>query len=457
MYYSIAKKRHAFSCGQCGHCFLSNGDIQFFHLDHDRAFVDHACESAQQWLDALNIGVRVDCIEYGIVKKGVISTFAWGRDGRLDTRDLYLSALRRSSDSVPSWLREPVAFEGELSIASVHRADGRPGKGLACASKVRRWVIRDVKDQNPLAGLLGDGRPDPEALQQVAHGLLSYKRRCDGFTPKQWRSDVQKLMAPLLSICEPSVKADLDDLPRDHVSRRFVERQHLAIRRVTATFLKSIAPNHGDCWEVVDKIRGLSGHGHRLEPELLDCCPLALGFWLWRDRATWVFGDVQDRCTELSGGLGSRMDAANLDVLLYALERSDLHASVIAAHYCLTGKIRAEEEASYLHALDLWRGGRHYFSAEHEMWLDYGEQAHAATFVRADATCLMRSVKCTGMEPYFHALRKWLRAIPAADRPIGETRYKDFEHAWTEYSERPFSPVPTAHDAWLFFGGEAGA
>lgn len=215
----------------------------------------------------------------------------------------------------------------------------------------------------------------------------------------------------------------------------FVNRQR-ALRRVTSAFLRAHRRHHTECLDIPLHIFGGADvlkdpHRH----ELFDCCPVAVGFWIWR------------MLSERSLGLSlPRSHERQIDRLLYCLERSRLHFMILVAQLCSTNALGGHHDESLEVIEALFRDCREPWSAVNHRPRLYGSRDKYLTYVHLDATALIEKAVCSGAAPYIRSLKRRLRDMVSVRPPY----YIDLESEWERHQLKPGEPFTEMKGDWVF-------
>lgn len=219
--------------------------------------------------------------------------------------------------------------------------------------------------------------------------------------------------------------------PFRHDERRYVDRYGLALRRVTTVFLRRYRRKHNNCLDGPYRMFGRRYDDETSHPEeLLNCCPVAIGFWLWRLQAS------KDFIFEV---LRTHLDVnncGNMDLLFYGLARSHLHRLIYSAWQCVTGRGSGASTSQLALADLLHFGGYTAQRLKDEMGLDT-----SAYYMRFDASSAIDRMACRGNRGYVERLRRQLRAVTVYGRKF-PFPVIDLEHTWEErqaVQEYPFA------------------
>lgn len=216
-----------------------------------------------------------------------------------------------------------------------------------------------------------------------------------------------------------------------------VDRIHASLRRVTSMFLRRTSSSHSQCLDTPAATYALYGTSHKLHDELLQCCPVALGFWLWRKAAS---KDPFFRRVLLLPNLR----LADIDRILFATSRSHLHYCIYAACRMAirTTQRRREGDSALLEAIGkdsdwipLMTNINRYLPCtfSESGWLDH---------LRVSVDDLIRTVKCPGARPFLRSLVRYneMIGVPWARIP------RDAEWLRKGYrQETPFRRTQTDH------------
>jgi len=237
--------------------------------------------------------------------------------------------------------------------------------------------------------------------------------------------------------------------------RVITARYRHAFMRVTASFLNHIRTEHSQCLDTPYLIAGEWDDDNQFNYEVLDCCPVALGFWLWRMRAGMHFhGMVFLRPDEYFHTAGMACMGGSLDLLFYALARSELHACVLVAHQCSEHWKKAGDEALSLSMLRQWRSRNTPLRARKSAWLDFESGQPSVTFVRTDATRLIERTVCSGREPYYASLRRRLSRFPIVNVRKKTVEYRNMDHLWEFSAQAQVDPFRPMSNDWVFLKDE---
>lgn len=387
-YASVDQK--AFCCQVCGSCLLNGGDIRFDIPDEYRSKLARLDREVHQWLRPLSAGTRQEHLR-GSAGGELDHPLA-----NADERSFLLTALRSSSAQTPPWLTVPASLDGDFSIAAIRPEETSLIKSFRRAERMEQWSLR-------------------EDAQCEEH--------------RQARHNGQEKIK----------------------GRVITARYRQAFIRVTSNFLNHIRTDHSQCLDTPYLIAGEWDDDYLFNYEILDCCPIALGFWLWRKRVGMHFTNMAYmRPDQYFHNAGITSVGGCLDLLLYALGRSDLHACVLVAHQCSEHWKTTRDEAPSLRMLNQWRRGKTQLETRKSEWLDFGPYQSGVTFVRTDATRLIKRTVCSGREPYYKSLRRKLRSVPYVNRRKMKVEYLNMEHTWEEQAYAQVDPFEPMNNDWVF-------
>ncbi len=362
----------AFTCPCCNQSLLSSVGLRYRFPEKFKKKVAAVCRDVGKWLVLLNAGLHRrwegHCVE---VRAGHAL-------GRIDDRSLLLAGIRNSSRRAPAWMENPSNVFAGISIARIVPVSRSLATSMQIGRNVTQWVVK---------------QGDPKARES---------QRCRDF----W--------SPLVE-SEPE------------------ERYLQAFRRVAARFIRSIQHRHGECLDSATLISNVTGsHREEISAAMLLCCPVALGYWLWRRRGSEFFPSISS-FRELYDEDGDYASVGvGTDLLLYALERSDLHASILVASECSKHWDETGDLDGAMDILASWEKMRRSYQCTESSWLDFKLDDGGFTFLRVDASIIMQAEECPGLEPYYEVLRHHLRSAPIFNRRTGKIERWDMESAWSE-------------------------
>lgn len=228
---------------------------------------------------------------------------------------------------------------------------------------------------------------------------------------------------PVIETPQPASQPELSSVDPDRLSA--------SLRRVASMFLHRWQPTHPRCIDTpvqLEQTYHLDSSGFS---DLVRCCPVAVGFWMWRHAASRQFrvADMklshQDVC------------AADLDRLLFCVARSHLHYCLYAACrvWAAPGDDRKSADEAFIRGI-----------LYHSCWSPsievsangaacYLIRAGEAEYVRFSADALIQSIRCPGPKPYLDNLRKRTAAV------MGLPKDSKIDPVWVNagYSQRvPF-------------------
>lgn len=381
--------QQAFRCPACGGCLLANDELRFGFSSRFRRKVREECEEVSAWLALVNAGTHrgLDRFSGSFQVKG-------GLD-HIHEKAFLLTGLQQPSKRVPTWMHRPRSLAADVSIGCIAPCANSLSSAIHSSRNVSRWAIRpnDVAQDDPLRNV--------SAVLALGHDAKT----------------------------------------------RYIH----AFRRVARQFLRMVRAQHGDCLKSAPLMalasNSLDGEIH---PEMLLCCPVALGFWLWRRRGSeffpyysW-FSDVDMKSGDVD------VFTAGADLLFYAIERSDLHASIVIASECARYLEITDDVASAMKVVRAWEGARrHYEFSQPALFSPVGRDV-GVTFVRVDASRLIRSSSCPGLVPYHEVLRSRLRSAPYLNRAANGLCYVNAEDCWPERAARHLDLIAPREERWAW-------
>lgn len=383
-----SKRQRAFCCEVCGYCWLTGGEIRFGFSEQFRTKLGTLCKGVHEWLRPLGAGVHRALFDS-------LRPRDLGRDVSFpDGHSMLLAGIRNSSSQIPPWILDPALSEGEISIASVLPYGMSLRRSITRAQAVDRWVLRE-------RALMQEVTAPSEQKKSGSHSLAT--------------------------------------------------RYHQAFKRVTANFLHAIRDSHSECLDTPNLISPSYRCQDGFKQDILSCCPVALGFWLWRKRGGMYFTDLVARADSYLHEAGLTHVSGSLDLLFYSLERSDLHACVLVAQACSSLALETGSATLACARLEQWHNGRRYFFQAKPVWLDFEAGGNGMTFVRVDASRFMAQVTCPGLEPFHESLRHRLRATPLFDYSTMTTIYVNIEEIWPQRAAEKIALLEPLEGDWIFF------
>lgn len=382
----------AFCCQTCGCCLLKHGEIRFGIQGDFRSQFARINEEVRQWLRLLSAGTRQDCLRH--YPGGELD----GELAQVDARSFLLTAVHHSSARSPSWLSPPYPMHSDISIATVCPEETSLMKSFRRAKQVEHWSLEQ-----------GGRRAEPGA----AH---------------------------------PSNDGEVRD-------RTLTAHYRQAFIRITANFIRSVRAAHPQCLDTPYRVLGDQwDQEFMFKHELLGCCPVALGFWLWRERCAKHFTKMAYmRPDRYFHDAGITQVSGSLDLLFYALGRSDLHSCILVANKCAERWAETGDEISSMCMFELWRLGEAQMDPGKSTWLDFDPPQSGVTFVRVDATNAIKRIACLGAEPYYRSLRRRLnRRLPYLNTETKKIDYLNLEPNWKEYVNEQVDPFCPVGDDWVF-------
>jgi hypothetical protein len=265
----LSTKFPAFSCSNCGHSLMLGSSIVLHHTVEFRRSVTESAAQFVQWKEKALLEQSVDCgLRYPYKMQS--------SEPLLIDKDIKIVAGTINSVP-PTWVRK---LSGQGADIGYRRIDLSGPLGNAISSQI---VEEDVD-------------------------ALAKEPNFDGPPSMQYH---QYSTILTLRISE--------------------DRFRVALRRVTSIFLARYHHSHRHCLDAPQAMfgQGLLGHDH--PEDILECCPVAIGFWLWRIASA----NFYDQLTSYVTHYYTQGRHANIDLLLYAIARSHLHYCVYVAKYCV--------------------------------------------------------------------------------------------------------------------------
>lgn len=363
----------------------------------------------------------------------------------------------------------------ERKITTVHDVEFR--SAVASASfAFKEWRMRALQDAKVGCGIDRIEGGETHPLRNLMANRVLLAARCSGSGAPAWigscgftGADVQvgsirmsgpRRNAAFRSISERDVTAinrtfAASGYLRKNPTVRAVDdrisdvRVQAALRRVTSCFLKRCCSQHSECLDTPFRMFGESLTGKDAPEELLQCCPVAVGFWLWRLSSTMNVRIMFHLGLHCRGST-----CANVDLLLYSLAKSHLHYLIYLASVCAKlGRSSSGDQSSALdpvysaiRQLDMcWHPFMAGDDREREVALD-----GACHLVRFDCSPLIAHMDCAGSAPYVRRLRRQLRGTRVIDARHGREIELDLEHTWESQQFKQVRPFALMrHDRLL--------
>lgn len=388
-----SEKNKAFRCAACGNSLLAGDMIRFALSLEDRRVFAKIHEEACRWLRYLESGIYREHLGYQVIGP----SDDWMP--YLDVRSLLLEALARAFPQRPSWLARPAAPVGGVSLASVRARTSVVPKSFALGAAVSESIAN---------------RLDPPASAgSVASG------------PRMERED-----------------------------RLLIAHYQQALQRVANQFHRVIADAHQTCLNVPLLIESGDREDGTFDFAIFSCCPVALGYWLWRKRSGAFFIELVNYGLpgfRRHGLLGVEWKD---DLLLYSAERSHLHACLRAANEMTSAWRSARKGAAGL-CLDMlayWRTSRVRTSSAKSDQHYFDLSSRELTFVRVDATTLLKQAGCPGLEPYYRYLRRKLRSVVTYNPRTIQMEAMSMEDQWQARASEQVERLQPMECDWIFYG-----
>ena len=393
--------RRAFCCQSCGHCLLADDMIRFDFDGEFREWVANAHAEVMQWLQYLECGIYRGHLSQGRHE-------AWGHDlTHIDGRSLAMEAVGQSCSQLPSWMTRPTRQLKHVSVVSI-----RSGAS-----------------------------PLTNAFEKNAVMDARFARRLN-----------------LLSA--PPVRWGEKSLSKEH--RTLAVHYQQALRRVASVFLRSTGGSHPRCMDtprLIDR-ESFDGRHHLFDFEMLSCCPIGLGFWFWRERSGAFFSNLLCDLEEPLVGVTPESLGSSMDLIFYALERSHLHACVVAAAELVSTWGASQGNPRIAKAcMDMmwhWETGARYVRQDQLERLYFDPTGLGMTFVRVDAIQLTRHTRCPGHEPFYRSVRQKLGRSYVPNSRTFEIETKDLEDHWQERANELIGSLRPMKYDWVFFSQQKG-
>lgn len=344
--YTSRNWQPAFSCTSCGRGLLRKGVI---HFGWDDAFAGIASRSSlecRKWLRRLH---AMPSLREPLTRKlGKLEGALPDADPRL----LSLAALEKCSKGLPVWLRRYRPKDYVISVAS-----GDPDE-VHISDSIRTIRVEKVRTTR--------------FLQPTRHLV------------EAWNQDAGA------------------------GERMVLRHYHRAIMRVASCFLRQVGAKHRTCLNTPCEIAGETLENALLgwQWHVLDCCPIALGFWLWRlQTAAGFIQFLQSGPSSCTRTMGRATPGPSSSPVCYAAERSRLHACILVAHRCQMLWQQTRKPFPALRILDEWAHGPGAFTAPERARLCIKGAERKLIFLRIDVTSLMNRIACLGDA----ASRDWTR------------------------------------------------
>ncbi len=204
-----------------------------------------------------------------------------------------------------------------------------------------------------------------------------------------------------------------------HAEERAASRlYHRTIMRVASCFLRQVGAKHHVCLDVPPRITGKSLENDLLgwQWHILDCCPIAVGFWLWRLQSASRFTNCVYNPKVCAKALGHMAIGPSSSLLYYVAERSRLHACMIVAHRCRRLWLKTGCAFPALSILHNWESRSDIFMMPPKFGLRFRGGRNDVAVLRLDASALIADVTCLGDA----ALHDWIADKTSAMRSLRE-------------------------------------
>lgn len=384
-------KQAAFCCEHCRASLLNQDRIVIYHADEFRQSVKACVQQFKKWKLRALLDQQMNCgIELGVP----------GNDDFMPWHGLaiQLSACIQSVQT-PSWVRHACLDGVDIVFKTLDL-------NKSWAQALKRGISGDISD--------------------TIVNLQKY---------------VSKVKAT-------------DDLLESLPHRICRERFRTALRRVTSIFLSRYGHMHPDCLNTPRQRFGNSITWNNYPEDILLCCPVAVGFWMWRSLSVDAYYDMFANMKSLEF---THAREANIDLLLYALARSHLHYCIFLAKKCIDKAMESEscrlDEA--INSIEVGMLGEYwspmYFNKPRTDSQHF-DILGRAYYVHFDISTMLKDIPCKGRQTLddrllmrlesiwkYHASKKRLNS---ANMPEQILESLDSESA---NPEQPFMPTPNEY------------
>lgn len=316
-----------------------------------------------------------------------------------------------------------------MSIAAVEHAYGqRPPWMVQRRQPGTKACLTSVSMKSRLAEAFTDG----------------YATEQSGWHQRCLIEDSSKPIAGMLDL--------LDELPHHRI--------RLAYRRVTRAFLKACRENHSICLDgpLALSLSDLPEEDRGIE-RLSQCCPVALGFWIWRCNVKSVVSDfvLYETLMRRHWKMAKDVWNGNLDIFLFSVVRSHLHFCIALSHHWQANRFMGNCKfpsafwiSNYVSMVMRWievSQGEGYFS-----W-----DGVSFRFLRVDASELISNSACPGDRPREKLAQFAIRKFSETTNTNIELAEDRYNWWWSLQRERygtpkgsPFAWLPCD---WFLFDG----
>lgn len=285
---------------------------------------------------------------------------------------------------------------------------------------------------------------------------LALKRGISGHIPDSIE-DLQKYFST-----EKATDDVLENTPH-YICR---ERFRAALRRVTSIFLTRYGHAHPDCLNTPRQRFGNNITWNNYPEDILLCCPVAVGFWMWRSLSVDAYYDMLANMKSLEF---THAREANIDLLLYSLARSHLHYCIFLAKKCIDKAMESKscrlDEA--INPIEVGMLGEYwspmYFNTP-RIDSQHFDILGRAYYVHFDISSMLRNIPCEGRHSLDDRLLMRLESIweyhPSKKRFISTKipdRILEPLDAESANPEQPFMPtmneylfMPDTHETKVY-------
>lgn len=388
-----SSKEEPFCCPSCGRSLLRDGMIETQHTNEFLMEVSKRVQDALVWLGPANTDLEI------LTGVRVIHIDESHPLQAVGAKYILLEALCSARNHRPEWLRRAVLDSFSASFRALDY------------SSPFHWSH--------------DSRGEEALLQ--------------------WEAPVRSATSYRDSHADPELRWTLD------LSGRY----RSACRRVMQIFINRYRRRHPACLDTPYRMFGEKLEEDERNPdELLECCPVAIGFWLWRKTCSSIHGSIGEferveRWRFLVG-----LPDSTCDLLFYTLVRSHLHYCVFVADECVRGWKESgatvgdsiEPILAIARSDAIWSCND--FDYHHPRMLVANGSIH---FVKFDATQVFLTRKCPGAVAYQERLRRQLRNVRVVGVGLPGPMYVNNEDEWEKLQFKQERPFAKMKGDWIFF------
>lgn len=356
-------------------------------------------------------------------------------------------------------------------------------QAAAASAEFEHWRRHSMFDANIGCGILCLGMDEDHPLQALTSSRMFLQATLSGHAAPGWTCakalEGADVSFRTIDLCAPLRKAmdrfraekDLQSIEAEWSSERSRKRHEfdvdgtsvlnhhrfrVALRRVTSVFLARFRSKHTGCLDTPYRMFHESLLDKECPEDILGCCPVATGFWLWRISAAASFREI----ASFGAWRLRRARYANVDRLLFMLAKGHLHYCIYLCRVCAKWA-----ESNVARSAEAVQPILEFFSAPgvrwHPLWADEGSRQlmdfdSRCHFVGFDASRLIHGISCCGVEPYVRRLRWQLRNTPVVARN-GRLKFIDREDLWAEHQIEQVDPFAPMKRDYLFFSEENSA